>query len=158
VLTGIGMGAVLVVGCGHVAAPAQPQPVMGAVHIALSLDTTRVVAGQDLHGEATVTNTTSAPIMVQACPSDWLQIGLVNPQVPYQPLNSDVLCEPSIRLAPGPNRFPITIQTIYQQCSGSGCGPDGPPALPAGTYQTKVDTNGLPSVTPAMPVTVTVTA
>jgi hypothetical protein len=32
------------------------------------------------------------------------------------------------------------------------------PVLPAGTYQTEVDTQGLPSVTPAAPITVTVLA
>ena len=136
------------------------------MHVTITLDKTAVAAGQDLHGEAVVTNTTSAAIMVKACPSDWLHVGLTNSQVSYEPLNSDVLCEPSIRLASGANRFPITVKTTYQACTGPlgeaspqvpACVSDQMPVLPSGVYQTKVETSGLPGTTPASPITVTVT-
>lgn len=158
----LAVGAVFVAGCGSAAAT----PSAGAaVRIQVELPRVQVVAGQTVSGDAVVTNTTDAPITVTACPADWLRIGIANARVTFDPPHSAVLCHPSITLAPGPNRFPITVETTYLLCTG----PDGTPTaqapacvagdqppLPAGSYLTKVVTTGLSNVDTGTPVTVTV--
>lgn len=167
-LVGIGLGGLVAAGCGRATAqvPVSHHPAAGVVQIRISLDATRVVAGQELHGEAVVTNTGSTPILLNACSTqDWLMVGLANAQVRYDPVVPDGMCSPPTRLPPGPSRFPITVRTTYQSCAGPegepsaqvpACVGDRMPVLPSGTYQTEVDTQGLPSVTPPAPITVTV--
>lgn len=154
------------------AAPSSPASILGglpgsAVTIRLSLDQTRAVAGQLIHGQAVVTNATAKPIPIDACSAGgWMLVGLTNGTVPFVPFFAYAACSP-IRLAPGPNRFPVTVATLYEWCLGPGgqsplvpvpkCLPNGqPPPLPPGTYITKVVAPGLPAGTPeAPPVTVT---
>ena len=139
-----------------------------AVVIRVSLDQARVVAGQPIHGQAVVTNTTTKPVLIHACAAEgWVMVGLTNGRIPYHPAITYSLCAPS-PLAPGPHRYPVTVATTYPACLGPGgkslipvhiptCAPNGrPPPLPAGTYITKVVAPGLPAGTPvAPPVTVT---
>lgn len=169
-VAGIGAGVLLLAACAQQvpvpgAAPATSQAPSGPVQITISVPITRVSAGQTLHGDAVVTNTTATPVTVHGCPSTWLQVGLTNAQISYDPAIPDLACAPTIQLAPGPNRFPFTIQTTYPACTEPGghslmpmptCAPGGLPALPAGTYQTKVVTDGVPGVAPAAPISITV--
>lgn len=136
------------------------------IKIRITLSETRVRSGTPIKGEAVITNTTFKTITVQTCALDgWLEVGLVNKQITFEPARSLVNCLPSVRLSPGPNRFPLTVSTSYQSCLQLGgqstvyippCTSTGAPALPAGHYTTKVSTYGLPSGTPAaLPISVT---
>ena len=136
------------------------------IKIRITLSETRVRSGTPIKGEAVITNTTFKTITVQTCALDgWLEVGLVNKQITFEPARLLVGCPPSVQLSPGPNRFPLTVSTSYQSCLQRGgqsttyipsCTPTGPPALPAGHYTTKVFTFGLPSGTPAaLPISVT---
>ena len=137
------------------------------IKIRITLSETRVRSGTPIKGEAVITNTTFKTITVQTCALDgWLEVGLVNKQITFEPARSLVNCLPSVRLSPGPNRFPLTVSTSYQSCLQRGgqsttyipsCTSTGAlPALPAGHYRTKVFTYGLPSGTPAaLPISVT---
>jgi hypothetical protein len=132
-----------------------------AVRIRISLDQTRAIAGHPIRGQAVLTNTTAKPILVRACARDgWLFVGLTNATIPFDPAIAAAGCAPSVRLAPGTNRFPITVQTTYQECLAPGgqsltpmpaCTLHGPPPLPAGAYTTAVVTVGLPAGTPTAP-------
>ena len=134
------------------------------VTIQISLTRERVGAGTSISGTATVTNLTSRPILVNACANDgWLFVGIVNHFVTFDPPVATAYCAPSVRLAPGPNRFPITVRTTYLSCTNRGpqepgprCTPKGPPPLPDGYYDTKAIIYGLPKGT-APPDAVAVT-
>ena len=152
----------------HVVAPVpHTTPALTPITIRISLAQTRVIAGTSITGEAVLTNTTSKSITVEYCAADgWLEVGLVNSKITFEPANPAVACPPSIRLSPGPNRFPFDVVTHYQACVQSGggspstnmppCTTTGAPALPAGNYTTKVITNGLPPGTPTpQPISVT---
>jgi len=132
------------------------------ITIRINLDRTRVNGGTPIKGTAVVTNHGSKGLLVQQCAIDgWLAVGLSNKAVRFSPAFSAVACPPSIVLAPGPNRFPVTVSTTYQSCLQPGgqsttfvprCVPtagssDQAPPLPAGRYSTKVVTLGLPSDT-----------
>jgi hypothetical protein len=138
------------------------------VTIHIKLDHTRVTAGMSIGGQAVLTNYTSKPITVEQCAADgWLAVGLVNKQIQFNPAYLLIACQPSIRLMPGFNRFPVTVITTYQQCQQPGAqsttyvhpciGSSGLPPLPAGTYKTKVVTVGLASSTMPRSIEVTVT-
>jgi len=128
------------------------------VTIQIKLDKRRVVAGTPIRGTAVLTNHTSTPLAVQQCALDgWLAVGLGNKHVPYTgPVFSEVACPPSVVLAQGRNRFPVTVDTTYGSCLARGghstlslpkclARSSSPlPPLPAGTYFTKVITVGLP--------------
>jgi len=74
-----------------------------------------------------------------------------------------ITCPPSIRLVPGPNRFPVKVITTYGGCiqpQPSGTAPSpivpyctadkngtGAPPLPAGQYSTKFHVVGLDGMT-----------
>ncbi|MFZ0664956.1 MAG: hypothetical protein WAM97_04320, partial [Acidimicrobiales bacterium] len=148
-------------------APAGANP---AIEIRIELVRTHVVAGTSIKGEALLTNTTAKVITVATCAEDgWLVLGLTNGQETSMPGFGLVGCSSTIRLAPGVNRFPITVDTTYSEClqpGGSsvfgnvpicvGPGHDDPPALPSGIYLTKVVTVGLPDGTqPPPPLSVT---
>jgi len=104
-----------------------------------------------------LTNTTSRAITVESCAQNgWLQVGLEGHGYTYQPGRTLIACRPSIRLAPGANRFSVTVLTIYEACVQAGgtsvrsvpaCTATGPPPLPAGRYTTTVSMTGLAHVT-----------
>jgi hypothetical protein len=138
-----------------------------ALSIKITLDQTRVTAGQTIKGTALITNSTAVPITVEACAADgWLDVGLTNGTITYDPTSSAVACASTVQLAPGVNRIPISVMTTFQSCVQPGGGPtsvNNPPctqgaipALPPGDYTTEVATMGLPADTPT-PVPVAVT-
>ena len=152
----------------HVVAPVpHTTPALTPITIRISLAQTRVIAGTSITGEAVLTNTTSKSITVEGCfAGGWPQVGLVNSNITFEPAIPANLCLTTIRLPPGPNRFPFDVVTHYQACVQSGggspstnmppCTTTGAPALPAGNYTTKVITNGLPPGTPTpQPISVT---
>ncbi len=132
------------------------------ITIRITLDRTRVIGGAPIKGTAVVTNHGSRGLLVQQCAIDgWLAVGLADRAIRFSPAFSLVRCPPSVVLAPGPNRFPLTVSTTYQACLQPGgrsttfiprCVPTAGsssslPPLPAGRYSTKVVTLGLPSST-----------
>ena len=149
---------------------ATPQDLAASVPLSLriTLQHTRVRAGIPIQGTAIFTNRSGASILVEACAADgWLNVGLANHDIGYYPAHPLVACSPSVQLASGTVRIPITIMTTYQGCDESGpgsaqfppCLPENRlPPLPAGTYRTEVITSGLPAAMPAANVvTVTLT-
>ena len=127
--------------------------------LGIALEHTRVMAGLPIKGTAIFTNRTGTPITVETCAADgWLNVGLANPDITYSPSSPLIACAPSVQLASGVTRMPITVMTTYQGCSESGSGsaeypPCNPgnqlPPLPPGTYHTVVITRGLPAGLPA---------
>ena len=144
----------------------RPAPSPTQVTIRVTLADTRVTAGTAIKGEAVLINTTSKTVTVESCAADgWLEVGLVNRQITFEPANPAIACQPSVRLLPGLNRFPFSVLTSYQGCTQAGgssstneplCIATGLPALPAGEYITKVITSGLPAGTRS-PRTISVT-
>jgi hypothetical protein len=131
------------------------------ITIRVTLDQTRVVAGVPIKGTAVLTNTGHKRVLVQQCAIDgWLEVGLANKATPFSPGFFEVECRPSVVLAPGPNRFPVTVLTTYLSCLQPGGQSEvfvpkclstdqtgsstTPPPLPVGRYSTKVVTVGLP--------------
>jgi hypothetical protein len=118
------------------------------------LDQTRVVAGTTIRGVALLTNETGHTVTIQACATDaWLLIGLSNSRIPFNPITPTVACPPSVKLAPGLNRVPITVLTTYVACTRTkssatpqlpACLRTGQPPLPPGSYVTKTLIVGLP--------------
>ena len=164
--TGLLLGACSSSGSQPVPIDNRASPVPTAVTIEITLAHTRVTAGTTINGEAVLTNTTSGTIIVQSCAADgWFEVGLVSHQITFDPANPLVACPPSIRLLPGANRFPLSVATTYQGCTEPGgspatdsppCATRGPPALPAGSYTTKIVACGLPAGTSTpRPVSVT---
>jgi hypothetical protein len=147
---------------------ATPQDIADSTPLSLeiALAPTRATAGAPIKGAAIFTNRTGAPITVEACAADgWLNVGLASHDIPYNPSSPLIACAPSVQLASGVTRTPITVMTTYQGCSQSGpgstqfppCSPGNQlPPLPAGTYHSVVVTSGLPAGTPA-PNVITVT-
>jgi hypothetical protein len=135
--------------------------------IRIQLGQTRVTTGQTIKGFAVITNNTSKRITVETCArSGWIQVGLANKTITYDPVWLTVACAPTIQLKPGVNKFPIQVITKFQRCGGRPvtvndppCTPKSGPPLPAGRYSTKVATLGLPAGTPTPPaVAVTLVA
>jgi hypothetical protein len=154
----------LAVGCGGTSASRADNrgPVAApAITIRITLPHANVTSGTPIKGEALLTNTTGKAITVESCAADgWLDVGLENKQIRYEPVTPAVACPPSVQLLPGTNREPITVSTTYKECLQPGgrsktyvpsCTPTGEPPLPAGTYQIKVVTYGLPHSTPKPP-------
>lgn len=138
-------------------------PSSAFIRVHLSLAQHRVVAGQPIKGMVVLTNTTSEETTVNTCAQDgWLAVGLSG-HVNSHPFGSfEVKCAPSVRLAPGANRFAVTVLTTYAECSQpqpgvSSATPEpictvsdghvGPPPLPAGRYSTEVNLVGLDGLT-----------
>lgn len=145
----------------HTVRRATPQDVTNSTPLTLriTLEHTRMAAGRPIKGTAIFTNRSGASILVAACAADgWLNVGIANHDIPYNPGNPLIACAPSVQLASGVTRMPITVMTTYQGCSESGSGsaqypPCNPgnqlPSLPAGAYHTVVVTSGLPAGMPA---------
>jgi hypothetical protein len=155
--------ALLVVWCGVAQASGSSS---APIDVRVVLHQSRVVAGQPIKGTVVLTNTTARRITVESCAENgWLQVGLRGRGYTYQASSTLVGCPPSIRLAPGANRFPVTVLTTYEGCLQPGgksvtslptCTSTGPPPLPAGRYSTTVFIMGLPHMTEApQPITVT---
>lgn len=131
----------------------------------LTLTTHRAIAGEPIKGTVVLTNTTQHEITVDTCATDgWLAVGLSGRVNSYPFASFLVRCAPSIRLAPGANRFPVRVATTYVGCTQpqpGGTPPavtptcviaDGhpsPPPLPAGRYVTKLHLVGLTGLTQA---------
>lgn len=136
------------------------------IQVRVSLDHSRVLAGQPIKGTVVLTNTTASQIHVESCARNaWLQVGLKGRGYAYRPVSTLITCPSSIRLAPGANRFPVTVLTTYESCLQPGgesvtslrpCTSTGPPPLPAGRYSTTVFITGLAHLTDA-PRAITVT-
>ncbi len=123
----------------------------------------RAVAKQAIAGTVILTNTTASVVTVDTCASDgWLAVGLSG-QVNSYPFGQLLVgCSATVRLAPGPNRFPVRVITTYAGCvqpqpaGGSHPTPDfpwctvaGSPPLPEGRYVTKVNIVGPSGLTQA---------
>ena len=158
------VGIALLVGWGGVAGASGPSS--APIKVRVALQHSHVVAGQPVMGTVVLINTTSKQITVESCAQNgWLQVGLKGRGYTYQASSTLVACPPTIRLAPGANRFPVTVLTTYESCLQPGgesvtslpsSTSTGPPPLPAGRYSTTVFIMGLPHLTePARPVTVT---
>lgn len=151
------VGTTILVGCGGVAGASGSSS--AAIKVRVALHHSRVVAGQPIKGTVVLTNTTSRQITVESCAQNgWLQVGLQGRGYTYQASSTLIACPPSIRLAPGANRFPVTVLTTYESCLQPGgesvaslpsCTSTGPPPLPAGRYSTTVFIMGLPHMTEA---------
>jgi hypothetical protein len=149
------VGISLLVGWGGVAGASGSSSAPIEVHVALQQS--RVVAGHPIKGTVVLTNTTSTPVTVESCAQNgWLQVGLEGRGYAYQDSSTLIACPPSIRLAPGSNRFPVTVLTTFESCQQAGgtsvtplprCLPSGPPPLPVGRYSTAVFIMGLPQMT-----------
>ena len=127
------------------------------------LRTHRVPAGDHIRGSVVLTNTTHTTITVDTCALDgWLGVGLHGKADSYPFGGFEVACPPTVRLAPGANRFPVTVSTSFAGCtqpSSDGSAPSLTPAcaesgghlsqppLPAGRYSTKLLIAGLPGLT-----------
>jgi hypothetical protein len=120
------------------------------VEVSLSLDHTTVVAGTPIHGEALLDNTTGKTVTVRSCPAGlFITVGLT--RTGYAPLTGG--CQVT-RLAPGVNRYPVTLATVATTCTRSAgqatrtmprcTSTDRPPPLAAGVYRTFTYVNGLP--------------
>jgi hypothetical protein len=141
----------------------------------ITLATRQVVAGHPIKATVVLTNTTHKEIAVDTCAGDgWLAVGL-NGRVDSHPFGSFLVgCPPTIRLTPGPNRFPVNVITTYAGCvqpqpAGTSPSPEpvcvtadghlSQPPLPAGRYSTALHVVGLAGLTRAANrVVVTLTA
>jgi hypothetical protein len=119
-----------------------------------TLSTTTDKAGRPIKGIVTITNSSSKTLLVETCAiNGWLWVGLANKTTPFEPASTSVACFPSVKIKPGPNRFPVTVMTEYQMCEKHGtprCPNHGMPSLPKGTYRTDVVAVGLPKGTPVL--------
>ena len=113
------VGIALLVGWGGVAGASGTSS--APIKVGVALQRSRVVAGQPIKGTVTLTNTTSRQITVESCARNgWLQVGLKGRGYTYQANSTLIACPPSIRLAPGANRFPVTVLTTYESCLQPG--------------------------------------
>ena len=151
--------------------PPASRPPRG-VHLAITLDKTTVRAGQPIRGIAVVTNGTGRRITIPDCNGAWLQVGLTNASVHYDPGWLACLSLPGTILRVGTTRLRIVVSTRYNACTN-----DAPtathylpaclrvrhgsplPTLPRGVYVTKaaiLQPKGVRIPSPA-PVLVTLT-
>ena len=147
--------------CGFVTTAAAGQSTSPPVKVNVVLAQHRAVAGHPIKGTVVLTNTTSRQITVETCARNgWLAVGLSGHVDSYPFAHTLIGCAPTVRLAPGANRFPVIVVTTYAGCTqpqpagGSSptlamptCTVAGPPPLPAGSYSTKVDLVGLGGLT-----------
>ena len=138
--------------------------------LSLTLDKVVVTAGEQIHGQVSITNTTSKAIPAPAATCIGLVwVGLTNSHVPFEPASWPGGCGADTLLEPGTTRVPVTIETTYFNCTQnasadgspectSAYGGTGMPPLPAGTYNTAIALD-LPSPAPKieMPAPIRVT-
>jgi hypothetical protein len=158
------VGLALLVGWSGTAGASGSSP--APIEVRVSLDHNRVPAGQSIKGTVILTNTTSRRITVESCARNgWLQVGLKGHGFTFSANSSLIACRPSIGLAPGANRFAVTVLTTYEGCLQPGgesltslppCTSTGPPPLPAQRYSTTVSITGLAHLTD-IPRAITVT-
>lgn len=159
------IGLVLLVAWTGVAGASGSSPT--PIRVRVSLQKSRVVAGQSIKATVVLTNATSRPVTVESCAQNgWLQVGLKGHGYTYQATRTLIACPPSIRLATGANHFGVTVLTNYEGCLQPGgesrrslpsCTSTGPPPpLPPGRYSTIVSIVGLAQATqPSRAPTVT---
>jgi hypothetical protein len=140
-----------------------------ALTVRITLDHTTVARGRRINGEATVTNSSGHPLTIIDCGGTWLQVGLTNAKIPYEPGWLACRSVPGTVLAPGVTHLHVVVQTTYQQCTprASEATPDTPacgtgadslmPSLPRGTYHTKVEMLSPDGVRIPQPDTIRVT-
>lgn len=152
-----GAASLLVAGAPVWAAPASSPP---PIEVHLTLDAHRVVAGRPITGRLTLTNTGRSSITVNTCAANgWIGIGLRGPVDSDPQFGLAAHCTPTVRLAPGANRFAVTVKTSYASCQqerASGVpdcivsdSPKRPQPLPTGRYTTTVHLVGLAGLTRA---------
>jgi hypothetical protein len=172
---GVGLSVVLLALAGCLPAAAAAASHRPPIKVDVTLATRQVVAGHRIKATVVLTNTTHKEITVNTCAGDgWLAVGL-NGRVDSHPFASFLVgCPPTIRLTPGPNRFPVNVITTYAGCvqpqpAGTSPSPDpvcvtandhlSQPPLPAGRYSTALHVVGLAGLTRAANrVVVTLTA
>ena len=66
----------------------------------VSLDTTKVKAGTTVGGVATIDNRTNTAISLpgDGCGNAWLNVGLENPKISYQPVTATSVCTRALAL------------------------------------------------------------
>ena len=113
----VGLVAILAATCALSACGTLGTPTKGVgsaqITVGISLQQSRVTAGSTIRGVATLINHTARTATVETCARDgWLDVGLSSDSIRFQPVSIDVACRPTVRLAPGRTRFPITISRI----------------------------------------------
>jgi hypothetical protein len=158
-------------GAGAAAQTAPSRP----VEVHLTLATHQVVAGHQITGTVTLTNTSDHSITVNTCATNgWLAVGLSGHGTSPPFFHTAVGCAPSVRLSPGTHHFPVTVITTYGTCQEPEPAGNPPsalptctvsngrqtaPPLPAGTYSTQMQFVGLNGkTTPPNHVAVTLLA
>ena len=153
VLLVLGLSLILA-SCG--ASTAQP-PSSVPVKIHVSLQEVTVAAGLPIPVTVVVTNATSKVIVLHACVSEWLQVGLSGHRFHYRTTSGLVGCPSGVSLKPGAHSYPVEVSTTYQECSQVGAGNEtSPPCigtaknqvppLPPGNYIVKVFAQMNPSL------------
>jgi hypothetical protein len=142
-----------------------PASAVGAktVRVDMVLSHHKVVAGTPINGTVTLTDTTSHPITVHACPSEtFVWVGLKGNGYSFHRPDV-VMCglkgPRTVQLHPGANRIGVTVLTTYQMCVTGGPSPSksipvcrgNAPPLPAGRYVTSVFMVGVPHVRATVP-------
>jgi len=140
------------------------------ISVFLELAHPRSLRGVPIAGTVIMTNRTPHAITVETCVKNgWLDVGLVNGAISFDPAHTEIGCNPTQSLSPGSTRFPVAIVTTYQSCTQAGGSATPsipscsaiitPPPLPAGRYWTKIVISGLDGETqlPA-PTLVTLTS
>lgn len=161
---------------GHTEVVVQESPSSdGDLVIRLQLSRTTAPAnGTPIPATLTVLNHTGRPVPVPgraylnatSGPGGWIQVGLTNAQVPYEPLFEAIMHTPLAQLPVGTSTYPTVVSTTWYACGGGPPFPDHPegrgmPSLAAGTYTTKVvSVLGARSAgwQPSDPITVTLVA
>ena len=150
------VGMALLVGWGGVAGASGSS--LAPIKVRVALHHNRVVAGSPIKGTVVLTNTTSRQITVESCAQNgWLQVGLKGRGYTYQPSSTLIACPPSIRLAPGANRFPVIVLTLRKLSptrralshTVATMYANRPTAIAPGRYSTTVFIIGLPHMTVA---------
>jgi hypothetical protein len=139
-----------------------------ALTLQIRLSQTSVPAGHPIQGVAVVTNRNPQQLLIGTCNHVWLQVGLVNGKVSFDPAWDLCRDRAGTAVQPGTTKMPITIQTTYEQCTPHAryvteqtpaCVNGHMPALPPGIYTTKsvaLSPEGA-RVIAAPPITVTLT-
>lgn len=121
-----------------------------SLDVRIKLNATIIRAGHVVSGTAIISNIVGHPLLIAACNGTWLQVGLTNAKIAYDPFWTACLSSPGTTVPVGTTHIPIKVQTAYSQCTGDArsvtvqtpaClntrhGTPMPP-LPPGRYMTK---------------------